>query len=294
MIKRIHSIIQGVIAGISFGSASIIARLLINLNINVYTIAFSRVVIASIIILIILISSERYLIRSMVEIIKYRHEIFIMGVLLGLHFIFFISSVRDTLIINATVLVNTVPIITLVIGVLLYKLEIGISDVIMVLIAFLGIIIINFEGLGNIGNLIGNLEAVIAAVFEALYLNIGSKVRKYYNILILMLPIYLISGLTIFIYTAFINVSIYIPVNFTIIILIILIGLLPTAVGHTLLISSLKGLKSHETATLALLEPISATFLALIIFTELPSIYSILGATLIFSSVIMISYGKQI
>jgi DME family drug/metabolite transporter len=66
------------------------------------------------------------------------------------------------------------------------------------------------------------------------------------------------------------------------------LGLLPTAAAHTLYFSSLSNLKSFETATMALLEPIGATILGIAIFREIPMLLFVLGAFLIFAGIFFV------
>jgi len=66
-------------------------------------------------------------------------------------------------------------------------------------------------------------------------------------------------------------------------------GILPTTLGHTLYYSSLSNLKSFETATLALLEPIGATLLGIALFGEIPSSLFVLGAFLVLSGIISVA-----
>jgi drug/metabolite transporter (DMT)-like permease len=70
------------------------------------------------------------------------------------------------------------------------------------------------------------------------------------------------------------------------------LGLLPTATAHTLYFSSLSNLKSFETATMALLEPVGATLLGIIIFQEIPVYLFVLGAALILLGIIFIVKQK--
>jgi DME family drug/metabolite transporter len=66
------------------------------------------------------------------------------------------------------------------------------------------------------------------------------------------------------------------------------LGILPTALGHTFYFSSLSNLKSFETATLALLEPIGATLLGIVIFDEIPLMGFVFGAFLVLSGVVLV------
>jgi drug/metabolite transporter (DMT)-like permease len=72
-----------------------------------------------------------------------------------------------------------------------------------------------------------------------------------------------------------------IPNNVETILFLVGLGILPTAIAHTLYFSSLSNLKSFETATTALLEPIGATVLGVIIFQEIPGPLFVFGAFLI-------------
>ncbi|MDI6905137.1 MAG: EamA family transporter [Candidatus Bathyarchaeia archaeon] len=71
------------------------------------------------------------------------------------------------------------------------------------------------------------------------------------------------------------------PTEAEIILPLVGLGILPTAAAHTLYFSSLSNLKSFETATMALLEPIGATVLGIILFQEIPALLFVFGAALI-------------
>ena len=67
----------------------------------------------------------------------------------------------------------------------------------------------------------------------------------------------------------------------------------PTAIAHTLEFSSLSGLKSFETATMALLEPIGATVLAAALFQEVPGPIFAVGAAVVLVGVLFVGKGKS-
>ena len=83
------------------------------------------------------------------------------------------------------------------------------------------------------------------------------------------------------------------PITFpqqpNIILLLLAFGILPTALGHTFYYSSLSNLKSFETATLALLEPIGATLLGIALFSETPTALFVLGAFLVLSGIVSVT-----
>jgi drug/metabolite transporter (DMT)-like permease len=59
--------------------------------------------------------------------------------------------------------------------------------------------------------------------------------------------------------------------------------------AHSFYFSSLSNLKSFETATMALLEPIGATILGIIIFAQIPNPIFILGAALVLTGIVSVA-----
>jgi uncharacterized membrane protein len=66
------------------------------------------------------------------------------------------------------------------------------------------------------------------------------------------------------------------------------LGLVPTAIAHTLYFSSLSNLKSFETASLALLEPVGATLLGIAAFREVPAPVFAFGAALVLAGIFFV------
>lgn len=115
--SRKLALVEGTLAGASFGTAAIFIRLIKLVDgINVYSIAFWRLIIAICALGIVAFAS-----RKMSKFFKMREnfrKIIVLGFLLGLHFILFVSAVGDTTILNATVLVNTTPIFSMILSLL--------------------------------------------------------------------------------------------------------------------------------------------------------------------------------
>jgi drug/metabolite transporter (DMT)-like permease len=281
---RKMALAEGITAGVFFGTAAIFIRLL--KGIDVFSIAFWRLIIAVIALTIILLLLRRTFSRKLVQ--QNLKDLAVLGVFLGLHFILFVSSVQDTTILNATVLVNTAPIFSMFVSAYLFNVKPSRLAVLGLTISFMGICIIALadtfakaQPFGFSLHLKGDLEAVLAAVIEAFYLNLGRKTRSRMPVLSAMLPIYLLSALVVGVISVPVGASLAIPNNLELILFIIGLGVLPTAISHTLYFSSLSNLKSFETATMALLEPIGATLLGVIIFQEIPGALFVFGAILI-------------
>jgi len=283
MQKRTRKIplMEGMTAGAFFGTAAIFIRLL--KGVDVFSIAFWRLMIASIALAIILLFFGRTLNRRLLQ--QNLKDLAVLGVFLGLHFIFFASAVQNTTILNATVLVNTAPIFSMFVSTFLFNAKPSRLAVLGLTVSFVGICIIAladaFAGSHPLGfslHLEGDMEAVLAAGLEAFYLNLGRKTRSQMPLLSAMLPIYLFSTLIVGVISVPVGASLAVPDSIDVILFIIGLGVLPTAISHTLYFSSLSNLKSFETATMALLEPIGATLLGVVIFHEIPGVLFVLGA----------------
>jgi drug/metabolite transporter (DMT)-like permease len=282
---RRRALTEGVAAGVLFGTAAVFVRYA--QGTEPYSIVFWRLAIASATLgaasIVFKKSFQLRLVKGNVK------EMIVLSLFLGLHFIFFTVSVNDTTILNATVLVNTVPFFSVLISTVVFKLTPSRVALGGLALSFMGVLIIMFVETMSIRpsgvvspSLKGDFEAILAALFLALYLNFGGKARNKTNILTAMLPIYGFAMCTVGIISVATRnvVSLLQPIPSRIFPLIGL-GLLPTAIAHTLYFSSLRGLKPFETATMALLEPVGATVLGVAVFQEVPAPVFVFGAVLV-------------
>ncbi len=286
--SRRLALMEGAIAGTFFGTAAIFIRSLT--GVSVFSIAFWRLVIASLVFVAIILAFKKSFSWSPIR--NNIGRVGVLGVLLGLHFILFVSAVSDTTIINATVLVNTTSIWSMIVSTLIFKLKPSRTALIGIIVSFLGVTIITYgdaaPGTWTI-QLKGDLEAVIAAVLEAFYLSYGRETRQKSQIIPLMLAIYVFSSLTVMIIGVGVIQSFAFPLQASQILLLVGLAILPTAVAHSFFFSSLSNLKSFETAAMALLEPIGATLLGLVIFTEAPKPLFVLGAALVMAGIVTVA-----
>ena len=285
-------------AGILFGTAAIFIRFLQGLD--VFSIAFWRIIIACLALTAILIVAKSPF--SLVLIRKNVKELFILSFFLGLHFIFFVSAVKDTTILNATVLVNTSPIFSMLVSSFLFKLKPSRLALAGLTVSFIGVCIIAYAEIitGSTGvqskafssSLIGDLEAVLAAVVEAFYLNYGRKLRSEMSILTAVLPMYALTAIVIGVIGLPVTQRIPALPTTEFILPLLGLGILPTAIAHTLYFSSLSNLKSFETATMALIEPIGATVLGMALFQEIPAPLFGFGAALTLMGILFVIKQK--
>jgi len=282
---RKTALAEGLTAGVLFGTAAIFVRLVEHLD--SLSIVFWRLVIACVALAVMAVvlqrTSEFGLVKRNVK------ELLVLSVFIGLHFVFFTASLKDTTILNATVLVSTVPFFSMLVSILFFKLMPSRFALVGLAISFIGVCVIalgetsllepSLPGISQ--SLKGDLEAVAAALAEVVYLNYGRKIRSQMNILSIMIPIYAFTAFVIGIVSIPVGNPAFSVLSFPSSILPLLgLGLLPTAIAHTLYFSSLSNLKSFETATMSLLEPVGATILGIAVFQEIPAPIFIAGAGL--------------
>jgi len=286
--NRKTALTEGFTAGILFGTSSIFIILLDVLSVS--SLAFWRLIIASALLVgITLILKKPFNTHTIKKNIK---QITFLGTFLALHMILYISAVKNTTILNATVLVNTAPIFATIISTLHFKLKPSRLAGIGLTTSLLGATLIAYADTLPTTltiNLIGDLEALLAATAEAIYLSYGRQTRNKMPLLTQLIPIYLTSATIIGALCLLTKTPIAIPHQPNTIILLLSFGTLPTALGHTLYYSSLSNLKSFETATLALLEPIGATLLGIALFNEIPTGLFVLGATLVLTGIVAVA-----
>lgn len=290
---------EGVTAGILFGTAAIFIRFLQGLD--AFSIAFWRLAIACLALAAILIVARRSFSGELAR--KNVGGLFFVSFFLGLHFIFFVSAVKDTSILNATVLVNTSPIFSMLVSSFLFKLKPSRLALAGLAVSFAGVCIIAYAETmtGSAGvqagafssSLMGDLKAVLAAVAEAFYLNYGRKLRSEMSVLTAVLPMYVLTAIVIVVIGLPVtqNFPAAIP-RLEFVLPLLGLGILPTAIAHTLYFSSLSNLKSFETATMALIEPVGATILGMALFQEIPAPMFGFGAALTLLGILFVIKQK--
>ena len=273
------SLLEGTMAGLLFGTAAVFILLLREMN--AFSIAFWRLIIASTTILFIVLVFQRRVNPSLIR--KNLKHFLVLGILLGSHFMLFVSAVKNTSILNATVLVNTTPLFSMIVSTSLYSIKPSRKALVGLVLSLVGAGVIAYGDaqLGDPTSLIGDLEATLAAIAEGFYLNYGRGKRSQIPLLPTMLFIYLASALTVGVTTVVSGATFEFANGFHLILLLLGLGILSTATAHTLYFSSLSNLKSFETATMALLEPIGATILGVGLFAEIPTPIFIVGALLV-------------
>jgi len=210
----------------------------------------------------------------------------ISGVFLAVHFAAWISSLKYTTVASATVLVNTQPLFIVVLAFFFLGERISRRALFWMLFAFAGSAVISVGGgdAGGSNPLTGNLLATGGALASSGYMLIGRALRQRLSAGAYSFMVYLTSAvlLVAFVVATGKPLFTYPPVEY-----LIFVGLavFPTLLGHNLFNWSLGYLKPSFVSVAILGEPVFSTILALIIFVEIPTVYTIIGGAAVISGI---------
>jgi drug/metabolite transporter (DMT)-like permease len=217
------------------------------------------------------------------------------GLLLALHFSFWISSLKFTSVASSVVLVATNPIFVGMFSYFLWGEKQPIELIIGIILSFLGSVILaagdsGLRGLSiqNPSFLLGDALALLGAIMASGYLMVGSKMREKMDVVPYTALVYSFSAFFLLIT----SVSTGIPFTgytSSSYVFMILLAIIPQLIGHTSINWVLRHLKTSMVAIIILGEPIGASILAYLIFQETISSFQGIGIILIFIAIIIAS-----
>jgi drug/metabolite transporter (DMT)-like permease len=272
------------VASIFFGSSAILIRFATDAT--AISLAFFRLLIAAVVVV-----SIALLGRNLVSLGKRDLQLVLLsGCMLSLHFTTFIYAVQETTVANATFLVNTSPIMLAVLSPLAIRERTSSREVLAVIVATLGILIV-----ANAGNRfsafgIGDISALLAAFFVAVYSLVGRHLRTIgVNTACYTSYVYTTATAVSLLMVAIAPAQTFRPYDLQNILAILGLGILPTAFGHTLYNHALGSVKTVTANLFPLLEPVIASLFAVVLFAEIPTIVQVAGYSMILASVSIVA-----
>jgi drug/metabolite transporter (DMT)-like permease len=215
------------------------------------------------------------------------------GFLLAMHFIFWFSALKLTSIANTTVLGIVAPAFTLLFERLWYNRKLSWITITALLIILFGGIIVQGDDLGRVNNTgLGNIMAILSAVFLGSVFIIGAKVRKTTPVIAYTRMVYTVSAIVLLVSSLVLDNPLlgYSINNYF---WLFILGLVPTLIGHTAFSYSVKFVSPTVIAAVPLGEPIIASYLAWILFAERVPFYVVGGGLIVFIGMIILIMNKQ-
>ena len=214
--------------------------------------------------------------------------VYLAGASLAMHFIFWFGALKLTSIANTTVLGIVAPAFTLLIEKLVYGKKINAFSSIALIIVFIGCVIVQGSDLGSFsGEGLGNIMAIVSAVFLGIVFLIGSKARQEIGVLTYTKNLFSVSALVLLSCTLLLNNPIF---NYSInnYFWLCMLGVVPTLIGHTIFSYSIKYVSPTIITSIPLGEPIIASILAFVLFKEGVSSFVFMGGLIIAVGLILL------
>ncbi|MGM0902832.1 MAG: DMT family transporter [Bacillota bacterium] len=190
------------------------------------------------------------------------------GIFLAFHFILWFESLNYTSVASSTVLVTLQPIFAFVGTYFFFKERLSLKAIFSGLIAVVGSIIISWGDFKISGSaLFGDILALAACAFITFYLLFGQSVRKRVSIITYTFIVYVISTLALFLYIMATGEPLY-PYPKSDWLYFLLLAIIPTLLGHTLLNWVVKWVSTSMISVAILFEPVGATLLAYYVVGE--------------------------
>ncbi|MCK5145814.1 DMT family transporter [bacterium] len=209
---------------------------------------------------------------------------------------FFVKGVSYTLSINASILITTIPIFTVVFALIGKKEEISLVKILGVIIALMGAgTIIGFEKLDFTGYLKGNLMILLNSAFFAFYLVISKPMLKKYRPFTVITWMYLFSTLGALPLTLKQVLAVpYASIPFKGYLPLLGVVYLGTAIPYMVNKLILQKTASSIVAIYTYVQPVAGTILAVIFLSESPSTTMVLSTALILIGVTLVSFHRSI
>jgi len=210
------------------------------------------------------------------------------GMFLALHFGFWIASVQETSVITSVVLVTTNPLFVALASPFVLGERVPAATWAGIGIATVGAALMAAEDLGEgMGTVVGDLYALLGAIFGAAYLMIGRRARpqlpwvRYVGVVYPVAAVLLVLSVLV----AGESFTGYSTKTF---VMLGLLALVPQLVGHSAINWSLAYVPAALVAVAILGEPVGATTLAALILREMPSAFEVGGALLVLTGVYVV------
>jgi drug/metabolite transporter (DMT)-like permease len=291
--QRRH-IVWLVVGVTAVSTSAILIRAAGDLDVPSLAIAFYRCFLAGVILVPIAVLRHPRELRGLTG--SHRRLIVASGVALGLHFATWISSLSYTSIAASAVLVQTMPIWVALAGPITGE-RTSRRGWIGVLVALSGAVVIASasDATGGADPVLGDVLALTGALFAAVYVMIGRRVRPHLSLVSYTASVYAIAALLLAAAmlatgTAFFGY----PSEAWLLFAAMTAG--PQFLGHTVFNFLLGELRASVVSVALLAEPIGATLLAFVVFGEQPGLQVVVGGAIVLAGVavtVMAEAGRR-
>lgn len=285
--RRLSGYGEVILSNLLWGTIWIIVK---SLPLPATVILFYRVVFAASILVVIFTAGRQW--RS---IAPGRNKLWLLGVVIALPFAWVsgLSAVQLNPVILAVLLYNTAPVFTVLFAGLILRERTESTVMVALPVSLVGVLMLvlpNQQDFSIQTTIIGATVAIVAAMGQALQVVFMKRAGRHYPALgivfygcliamAFMAPLALSAGA---------NVT---PRDFF---LIFILGAMNTVIAYSVYIHGLRSVKAQHAAILGYVEPAFAAILAIIIFGEQLSVFTLAGGALIFGAGYYVIYKQKV
>ncbi len=202
------------------------------------------------------------------------------GFCLAMHFALWVTSLRYTSVAASVLMVSTSPIFVALFGRMLLRERIASMAAVGIALAIAGMASIVLSRGALPGDLRGTTMSILAAVAVSGYLIGGRRLRQRVALVTYAFCVYAAAAMVLLIMAAFTGAKLVglRPRDYA---MLILLGIVPSHLGHTLYNYLLRYLDAKVIAVSTLGEPLLSSLLAYAILGESPGAAMFLGAPLV-------------
>ena len=215
------------------------------------------------------------------------------GLFLAMHFTTWFESLNKTSVASSTAIVCT-EVIWVARGYCLFmKGKISVPAGVSILVTVGGSLLIAFSDYSAGGNhLYGDVLALAAAVFCAVYTLIGRQARGYMSTTIYTYIVYVFCALALGLATAFSGLA-FTGYGVRSVVVGLLLSVCSTLLGHSIFSWCLKFFSPSFVSASKLCEPVAAAAFALFLFREVPALLQIAGGVVTIWGVLLYSQVEK-
>ena len=266
-----------------FGISGLFGKLL---SLSPMIIVLGRVFFSSVFLLVVM-----FFLKKEIK-LKHKKDYFyfvMMGLILAIHWSAFFKSIQVATVAIGLLIFSTFPVFVTFLEPYFFKEKIKIQDIVIAIITLLGVLLVvpKFQIGNNLTE--GVLWGILSSFTYAILSMLNRKYVKEY------------SSVVIAFYEQFIATFVLIPFLFLIkptfksmdIVLLILLGVVFTAISHSLFINGLKNVKTQTAGIISSLEPVYGIIFALLIIGEVPTLREVLGGIIILGTAFYTTIKSQ-
>jgi drug/metabolite transporter (DMT)-like permease len=208
-------------------------------------------------------------------------KLIISGVALGLHFLFWMESLRWTSVASSTTILTLEPIFVMLGSLWLFRQKITRATLFSMIIAITGASLIGWGDFSFSGTALkGDLLSFLGTLVIVVHMLLGKSLREHMSAYVYSFFVFLFAGLILAIHNIVQGYSFtaYPPREWLI---FLLLALVPTLLGHYLFNWLLKHMNATSVSMTVLGEPIGATILAYFILGEQITLLQVIAGSIL-------------